>query len=202
MYVPGFGASQELGGNLGEWFSQWSNSISGDEQRLKVLAQHDLRMALADAFGKDYLELQGPTSIAETLGADARKKWDGIRSTCEWDLPSMSSAPWLQHLLGAIILAGFILPFFLLPAVLILPLVLPLSLWLEKRGTYLDNPTLDAMADRMLILNAPRVVDGQFLSEDIERVFFQLACMASGRDLNPSEWQSLSVDQALSGNNP
>jgi hypothetical protein len=185
--------------DLQAWYQAWlAQQPSDADARLGRLAIHDLRMCLQSALDRPLTDLAPDVAIASLLPADGRRRcWEQCAANCEWVLPSMGLPGWAQTLFGCMLLAGLVLPFWL-PwwSSLIFPFALALSFFLENRVPYLPYPTFSEMAARMVSLNAPAIHIGKFAAEDLERVFYVLACEACRTELPLDGW----ADIALSSN--
>jgi hypothetical protein len=179
--------------SLQDWYTAWQRSLPTDaDARLRLLAAHDLRMCLHAALDLPLTALPADARMAELLPAQGRRAfWEGLADACEWTLPRMGLPAWAQTLFGVVLLAGLVLPFWWPVLALLLPVALALSFLLENRVAHLPYPSLDAVAARMVTLNAPAIHLGKFAEEDLERVFYELACLATGQELPLSGWEQV-----------
>ena len=180
---------------LGDWFKRWNSNFVDDEARLKALALHDLINLLQQHFPLPHQALQAQTYLKDLLPVRGKRRaWDAIRKESEWVLPAMGLPAWAQTILGMVFMAGFVLPFIWpLWGSLILPVSIPLSLILEKRSTWLAYPKLIDLAKRSVVLSKDAMELGKFMPEDLERVFYELACQAMGTSLPTSGWQNIAM---------
>lgn len=187
---PGLFVPEKSDLKLGALFDRWSSGFATDEAKLHAVALHDFRILLSRHCEKPFEEIGINTPILSLLGNSPRQTWEEICAESEWSLPPMTIHPWVQNIFGAVFISGFILPFFYpLIGSLILPVVVPVSFWMEKKATWLEYPNLDAMAVRMVEQNKPGIILEKFAPEDIERVFFELAEMATETELDMATWR-------------
>jgi hypothetical protein len=180
--------------SLRDWYTAWQAALPADaDTRLRLLAAHDLRMCLHMALQRPITDFPLTAEIRPLLPTQGRRAfWESLSTTCEWTLPRMGLPAWAQTLFGVALLAGLILPFwFPVWGLLLLPAALSLSFFLENRVTYLAYPTLAAVANRMVQLNEPGIQLGKFSEEDVERVFYELACAASEQTLPLQDWEAI-----------
>lgn len=178
---------------LGQWQRAWRMNFPEPLQALEALAAHDLRMQLHGLSGIPLVEITSQFRITDALPATGKRAaWESIRSESDWDLPAMALPAWAQTLFGISFIAGFVMPFIdPIWGLLVLPVMVRLSFILENRSQALPYPTLESMARRMVLQNKPGVELGKFAPEDLERMFFQLAEMASGLELDVHTWEEI-----------
>lgn len=181
---------------LDAWYAAWRAALPQDPaSRLQCLAAHDLRVCLHEALARPLEALPDETRIDALLPPAGRRAfWEGLQDGCEWTLPRMGLPGWAQTLFGMAMIAGFVLPFWWpVWGSLLIPGALLLSFFLENRVAYLPQRTLGEVAARMVVLNEPGIQLGKFAEEDLERVFYALACMASDQQLPLEGWDKVRV---------
>lgn len=181
---------------LDAWYAAWTAALPQDPAtRLQRLAAHDLRICLHEALARPLEELADDVRMDAVLPRAGRRAfWEGLQDACEWTLPRMGLPGWAQTLFGLALIAGFVLPFWWpLWGSLLIPVALFLSFFLENRVAYLPQRTLADVAARMVVLNEPGIQLGKFAEEDLERVFYALACMACDKELPLEGWDRVRV---------
>lgn len=115
----------------------------------------ELEKGLALALGRDVQALAPSTPMRALFPAAQRKAdWASLAEVAELRLPKLGTPPWMQHLLGALLLAGFILPFYRLwLGLAVFWGTLLLSWPLEKQWAGFRYPTFGQTVARTVQLN-------------------------------------------------
>ena len=134
-----------------------SDSISEDPHPncIHALVWLEIEKGMILTLGIRQASLTSSTKMHTLLPKEGRKAaWSTLAAALELQLPRLGTPPWLQHLLGFLLLAGFILPFYHLWIGLGLFWgIIILSWQLEKHLASFPYPSFGQIVARTVDLN-------------------------------------------------